>query len=91
MAEFLDNNDNLIKEELLTYYHFRASLIKHINDRMESIKTLVELSEYDYCTIAGQIKELENLNAFIKEHGRHTETSKIAESTEKTNPTNTTN
>jgi hypothetical protein len=91
MAEFLDNNDNLIKEELLTYYHFRASLIKHINDRMESIKTLTQSTEYDYCTVAGQIRELENLNAFLKENARHTEVSKIAESTEKTNPTNTTN
>jgi hypothetical protein len=91
MAEFLDNNNSLIKEELLTYYHFRASVLKHIKDRMESLKNSIQASEYDYCTTAGQVMELESLNAFIKEHGRHTETSKIAESTEKTNPTNTTN
>jgi len=83
MAEFLDNNDNLIREELLTYYHFRANIIKYIKDRMETIKNTIKADEYDYCTTSGQLMELESLRAFIKEHGRHTEISKIAESTNK--------
>ena len=59
MVEFLDNNDNIIKEELMTYYHFRANLLKHINDRLNVLDP--KCSEYDYCTVQGQIKELHSL------------------------------
>jgi hypothetical protein len=81
MVEFLDNNDNIIKEELMTYYHFRANLLKHINDRLNVLDP--KGSEYDYCTVQGQIKELHSLLEFIKSEGRHTVLSKLTESIEK--------
>jgi hypothetical protein len=82
MAEFLDNNDNIIKEELMTYYHFRASLIKHINDRMDEInKVHNKGTEYDYCTAEGQMSELKLLLEFIKYTGRNTMITKQVEST----------
>lgn len=83
MAEFLDNNENIIRGELLAYYHFRATIMEHINNRMETIKNTITLSEYDYCTTAGQIMELESLIAFLKEQTKPTEITKIMESTNK--------
>lgn len=84
MAEFLDNNDNIIKEELMTYYHFRANLLKHINDRLDMLDP-TKGSEYDYCTVQGQLKELKLLLEYVKTQGRNTLISKLTESTNKTN------
>lgn len=86
MVDFLDNDNNIIKEELMTYYHFRASLLKHINDRLSALNPTG--SEYDYCTMQGQIQELNSLLDFVKSEGRHTVLSKTAESTNKVNKTN---
>jgi hypothetical protein len=85
MAEFLDNNDDRIRQEMLTYYRFRTNLLMYIGERLESLKNTIKSSEYDYCTNAGQLKELEHLDAFVREQGKHTEISKIAESTNKKN------
>lgn len=84
MAEFLDNNDNIIKEELMTYYHFRANLLKHINDRIDVLDPS-NGTEYDYCTTQGQLKELKSLLEYVKTQGRNTLVSKLTESTNKTN------
>lgn len=80
MVNFLDNDDNIIKEELLTYYHFRANLLTHLNRRLGELE--LKGSEYDYCTTQGQIKEINNLLEFVRSEGRHTLISKLAESTE---------
>jgi hypothetical protein len=84
MAEFLDNNDNIIKEELMTYYHFRANLLKYINGRIDALNPS-NGNEYDYCTTQGQLKELNSLLDYVKSQGRNTVISKITESTNKTN------
>jgi hypothetical protein len=81
MVNFLDNDDSIIKQELMTYYHFRANLLKHINDRLHALTP--QGSEFDYCTIEGQIKELNNILEYVKSEGRHTVLSKLTESTNK--------
>jgi hypothetical protein len=80
MANFLDNDDNIIKEELLTYYHFRANLLTHLKSRLKVLT--FNGSEYDYCTVEGQIKEINNLLEFVRAEGRHTTISKLTESNE---------
>ena len=82
MVEFLENNENIIREELMTYYQFRASLIKHVNDRIDLLQKTKNSSEYDYCTQEGQIKELQSLLVAIRNYGRHTVITKQIESTE---------
>lgn len=83
MVEFLDNNENIIKEELLTYYQFRATLINYVSNRLELLNSTKNTNEYDYCTQEGRIKELESLQEEIKKYGRHTVITKQIESTEK--------
>jgi hypothetical protein len=83
MVNFLDNDDSIIKEELMTYYHFRANLIKHINDRMDHLGEIHNKgTEYDYCKAEGQLAELQLLLEFIKYTGRNTMITKQIESTE---------
>lgn len=79
MVEFLENNENIIKEELMTYYKFRAELLQHINNRIEAVGNPTG-TEYDYCTQKGQLDELHNLLFFVKKYGRHTIISKQIES-----------
>jgi hypothetical protein len=84
MDGYLDKDDNIIKNELLRYYHFRQDLIAHINKRSDELGQMhTKTNEYDYCTVRGQIIELQNLLAFIKENAQHTIITKQIESANK--------
>jgi hypothetical protein len=73
MAEFLDNNEDRVREEILAHYRFKTNLLIYIGERIDKIKKDVKASEYDYCTTSGQLMELESLNAFLRDQSTQTE------------------
>ena len=73
MAEFLDNREDRVRQEVLAHYQFKTNLLIYIGDRIETIKKDIKASEYDYCTTSGQLMELDSLNAFLKSQSTQTE------------------
>lgn len=54
-------------EEKLAYYEIKAQLTEFVLKRIQTLVTLKTETEYDYCELQGQIKELENILNFTKE------------------------
>jgi len=53
--------------ESIEFYNFKSQLIDYVTKRISELNDQQGTTEYDYCEVQGQIKELENLLNFSKE------------------------
>lgn len=56
---------NYLDFEKLGYYDLKGALNDYIHSRIKEIESNKTTSEYDFCTVSGQLEELENLFKFI--------------------------
>jgi hypothetical protein len=56
---------NYLDFEKLGYYDLKGALNDYIHNRIKEIESNKSTSEYDFCTVSGQLEELENLFKFI--------------------------
>ena len=52
--------------ESIEFYNFKSQLIDYVTKRISELNDQQATTEYDYCEVQGQIKELENLLNFSK-------------------------